>query len=166
MMTVLPFLVGNNTLHRTRVGVHRLQPSWNISGLRDIVACGRGVPILDFVRSVYIVKGSKRDWEIRNNVAALRNKNDALCKVPFRFRLLAPLDKSRVNHIPRVNRLLVRENVKALKYSYEYRRNHGGSMKGLTKKASLMYSWSVAVTDVFLMRSWARSAMLRNLLPS
>jgi len=59
MMTVLPFLVGNNTLHLTRVGVHRLQPSWNISGLRDIVACGQGVPILDFVRNVYIVKRSK-----------------------------------------------------------------------------------------------------------
>jgi len=166
MMTVLPFLVSNNTLHLTQVGFHHLQPSWNISGLHNIMACGWGVPILDFVHNVYIVKGSKRNQKIRNNIAALRNKNGALCKVPFRFCLLAPLDKSCVNHIPHVNRLLVYESMKALKYSYEYRRNHGGSLKGLTQKASLMYSWSIAITNVFLMRSWARSAILCNLFPS
>jgi len=57
-MTMLPLLVGDNTLHLTRVGVHRLQPSRNISGLRNIVSCGRGVPILAFVSDVYIVKRS------------------------------------------------------------------------------------------------------------
>lgn len=55
---MLPLLVGNNTLHLTRMGVHRLQPSRNISGLRDTVCCGRRVPILAFVSDVYIVKRS------------------------------------------------------------------------------------------------------------